>query len=62
MQASILADLLLTLDAFTTAWQFPVWEVDFGEGLAHFFGSIHPMPPYHSCIMPAPPATGGFYL
>ena len=57
------AALVTRLDAFITSWQFPIWEVDFGQGCpVAFQGIVHPVPPYHAVAMPAPSAEQGLYL
>ncbi len=60
-QLAAVAGLVHRLDAFVTSWAaFDVWAANFGGASAETFqGIVHPMPPYHAVIAPAPAACGG---
>lgn len=66
-QVAVAAELFISMEAFLSSWQFPLWDAGFGSGtedgnLIAFQPIIHPIPPYHGIAMPAPPRLGGFYL
>lgn len=45
-------------DGFLTAWQFPIWDVDFGEeGAYWFYASVHPQTAWTIFVTPAAPVS-----
>ncbi|KAF6262996.1 hypothetical protein COO60DRAFT_1672641 [Scenedesmus sp. NREL 46B-D3] len=70
-QLAMGAGLVHRLDAFVTSWQFAIFDVAFGSSSSSsssssrdehqqplvFQGLVHPVPPYHAVVLPAPPAA-----
>uniref|UniRef100_A0A383V810 Uncharacterized protein n=1 Tax=Tetradesmus obliquus TaxID=3088 RepID=A0A383V810_TETOB len=64
-QLAMTAGLVHRLDAFVTSWQFGIFDVAFGSSRSSrtggqplaFQGLVHPVPPYHAVVLPAPPAA-----
>jgi hypothetical protein len=63
-QLAMAAGLVHRLDAFVTSWQFGIFDIAFGSSSSSssregqkplaFQGLVHPVPPYHAVVLPAP--------
>lgn len=63
LQVMVISETLLNYDAFMTSWQFPIWDIDFGNGgPRNFQGIMHPTPPFHGILYPAHPRDKGLSL
>ncbi|GFH28209.1 uncharacterized protein HaLaN_26662, partial [Haematococcus lacustris] len=62
-QLQMAATVMRGQDAMLSSWQFPYWDVDFGQGgPLRFQGLLYPNPPWSAAVMQAHPSDTGLYL